>query len=212
MARKRKPGRPGGDFDAREALLQAASELFAARGTDAVSVRQLAKAAGVTPAMINYYFDNKQGLMRAVLERGLDRILDIVREVAAQHDGPVTTSFIDHYIRAINEDPSLPQLMVREVLSGSAEYQQVIAERFARRALELMPPRLAEDIAAGRLRDDLDPRFTMLSLVGMCIFPFIAAPLLQPLLGYRFDEAFADMLVDHTTRLFHEGAGGPGHA
>lgn len=207
----RKPGRPGlddNDQDTRTGLLLAASELFAAQGADAVSVRQVAEAAGVSPAMISYYFKNKQGLMRAVLERGLDRVLAVVVEVAGQHDRPVTEGFIDHYIRTINDDPSLPQLMVREVLSGNPAYQKVIAERFARKAIELMPPRLAEDMAAGHLRGDLDPRLTLLSLVGMCVFPFIAAPLLRPILGYEFNEAFADQLVAHTTRLFNEGARG----
>ncbi|MEX1236886.1 MAG: TetR family transcriptional regulator, partial [Pseudomonadales bacterium] len=210
-ANTRKPGRPrqaDNAQDAKTALLLAASKLFAARGADAVSVREVAEAAGVSPAMINYYFRNKKGLMRAVLERGLDRVLAVVAEVAGQHDEPVTAAFIDHYIRALNADPSLPQLMVREVLSGNPSYQKVIAERFVRKAIEMMPPRIAEDITAGQLRRDLDPRLTMLSLVGMCVFPFIAAPLLRPVLGYEFNDAFADQLVAHTTQLFNEGAKG----
>jgi TetR/AcrR family transcriptional regulator len=210
MARMpKKPGRPTSGKharDAREELIVAASRLFSAHGADAVSVRQVADAAKVTPAMINYYFKDKRGLMRAVLERGLDRILEIIREVAADHSGPVTTSFIDRYIHAIGADPSLPQLMVREVLSRNSPYQQVIVERFVRKAVGLMPPRLASDIAEGHLRRDLDPRLTLISLLGMCIFPFLAAPLLFQVFGFANTEEFADTLVEHTTQLFNEGA------
>ena len=203
-----KPGRPARrkrSKDAREALIAEASALFAAHGADAVSVRQVAEAAHVSPAMINYYFKDKRGLMRAVLERGLDRILEIMAEAVAQ-DGAVTDIFIDRYIRALNAEPSLPQLMVREVLSRNSPYQQVVIERFVKRAIDLMPPRLAGDIADGRLRSDMDPRLTMMSLVGLCVFPFLASPLLWPILGYEHSEAFADTLVQHTTRLFNEGA------
>jgi AcrR family transcriptional regulator len=208
-SKARKPGRPRGQdsgSDAREALLAAASSLFAQRGADAVSVREVAEQAGVSPAMINYYFRDKQGLMRAVLEHGLDRILSVVTEVADNHDGPVASAFIDRYIHAINEDPSLPHLMVREVLAGNAGYRDLIRERFAEKVLALMPPRILEDISEGRVRGDLDPLFTMLSVVGMCIFPYLAAPLLKPILGYEFDDAFADALSAHTVQLFNEGA------
>ncbi|HKI74489.1 MAG TPA: TetR family transcriptional regulator [Pseudomonadales bacterium] len=205
----RKPGRPAANEagqDSREALIAAASELYAARGADAVSVREVAAAAKVSPAMINYHFKDKRGLMRAVLERGLDRILTIINESASQHEGRATDTFIDRYIRALNADPSLPQLMVREVLARNSPYQQVIAERFFKKAVNLMPPRLAEDIMQKRLRSDMDPRLTMISLVGMCLFPFLAGPILWPILGYDYDEKFADQLVAHTIKLFNEGA------
>lgn len=210
MARSpRKPGRPAAgkaEPDAREALVSAASALFSANGTDGVSVRQVAEAAGVSPAMIHYYFKDKRGLMRAVLERGLDRILEIVTDVAAGAESPVTNRFIDQYIRALEAEPSLPQLMIREVLSGSAPYQDVIRRRFVEKAAAILPPRLAADIAGGRLRSDLDPRLTMISLIGMCVFPFLAGPLVRPVLGLEEGDAFVEALVGHTTRLFNEGA------
>ena len=210
MARSpRKPGRPpAGEADqgAREALISAASELFSAHGTDGVSVRQIAEAAGVSAAMIHYYFKDKRGLMRAVLERGLDRILEIVTAVVEGAESPVTNRFIDQYIRALDAEPSLPQLMIREVLSRNSPYQDAIRRRFVEKAAALLPPRLAADMAGGRLRSDLDPRLTMISLIGMCVFPFLAAPLIRPVLGLDTDRAFVEALVSHTTRLFNEGA------
>ncbi len=206
--KKRKPGRPqdrSATTDPREALLDEACRLFAAEGVDAVSLKRVAAAADVTPAMVSYYFGGKQGLAHAALERGLEHLLEVVREVAATEEGPVTTAFVDRYINAIVSAPYLPQLMIREVLGGKAAYREAIMEKFVRRALELMPPRVAADMAAGRIRADLDPRLTMLSLVGMCVFPFLAAPLLKPILGFEYDKRFADALVAHTTTLFSEG-------
>lgn len=54
-------------------LLDAAEELFAARGFDSVSTREIADAAGVNLAGIRYHFGGKRGLYLAVLRRAMDR-------------------------------------------------------------------------------------------------------------------------------------------
>ncbi|MCD0449546.1 TetR/AcrR family transcriptional regulator [Actinocorallia sp. API 0066] len=57
--------------DAPGRLLDAAAELFAAQGYDAVSVRAVNKAAGMNPAAVHYHFGSKEALATALLERGL---------------------------------------------------------------------------------------------------------------------------------------------
>ena len=205
-AEKKKPGRPKGQKDARESLLKTASALFAERGADAVSVREIAHEAGVSPAMVNYYFADKQGLMRAVLERGLDGLLAVIEGMGEVKGQSFTRQFIDGYLSALFEDPSLPHLMVREVLSGNETYREVIRERFTNKALALVPSRIGNDVQNRYLRNDLDPRLMMLSLLGMCIFPFLSKPLVGARLGLQFDDAFKEQLIEHTTRLFEEGA------
>src|SRR3972149_7869691 len=81
--RRRGPGRPtgrDGGRDVREALLEVAGELFSERGVNEVSLRELARAAGVTPAMVHYYFGDKQGLYEALLARALSPLVARVRE------------------------------------------------------------------------------------------------------------------------------------
>src|SRR5678815_6090761 len=67
---RRPRGRPSARDDAtvRESLLEAARRLFLARGFAAVSIREIAAEAGATAAMIHYYFGDKLGLYRAMLE------------------------------------------------------------------------------------------------------------------------------------------------
>ncbi len=89
-------------------------------------------------------------------------------------------------------------------------YYREIIDRFAARVLTIVPPRVMAEIESGRLRRDLDPRYTLLSLIGMCLFPYIAEPVLGPLLGYQLDEAFGRDYTDHTLALFLGGAAGAG--
>ena len=67
-ARSQERGRPGGD-ESRARLLATAGELFAERGYNGVSTRELAKAADVNVSAIAYYFRGKKGLYRAVFKQ-----------------------------------------------------------------------------------------------------------------------------------------------
>jgi AcrR family transcriptional regulator len=60
---------PRGREAVRRALLDAASALFAARGPAEISVRAVARAAGVNHGLVHRHFGSKQALVRAVMER-----------------------------------------------------------------------------------------------------------------------------------------------
>lgn len=63
--------------DTKTAILDAAERLFAARGFDATSLRDINSTAGVNLAAVNYHFGSKDGLIQKVLER---RIIPLNQE------------------------------------------------------------------------------------------------------------------------------------
>ncbi|WP_229400170.1 TetR/AcrR family transcriptional regulator [Micromonospora okii] len=77
----RRPGRPG----TREAILDAARAAFAERGFDAASVRSIAGAAGVDPALVHHYFGSKDQLFLATLDAPMDPG-DLLPQVLAGDD------------------------------------------------------------------------------------------------------------------------------
>ena len=54
--------------DTRRRLLEAAGELFACHGTEAVTVRDITARAGTMPNAVSYHFGGKEGLIDAVWE------------------------------------------------------------------------------------------------------------------------------------------------
>ena len=93
----------------REKLIDAAEILFAEKGFDGVSVRDIAGAAGANIAAINYHFQGKEALYRATLERRLiskrDRILSALeRDVAAADGHPSPERLIRTFVRVYLED------------------------------------------------------------------------------------------------------------
>jgi AcrR family transcriptional regulator len=187
-----------------------AQELFAERGYAAVSVRALARAAHVSPAMIAYYFRDKAGLLDAVIDDVFERLLGQIQALAdaPAGDGGASERFIRLYIDTLAREPWLPSFVLREVLGGEPAQRARFAARFPARLAPLIVPLLRREAASGRLRAELDPALTLLSVLGMCAFPFLVQPLVGPILGYRLDDAFARRLADHTAGLFLDGARG----
>jgi len=207
----RGPGRPRqGDSaeDVRARLIAAATGLFSRRGFGEVGVREVATAAGVTPAMVSYYFGDKQGLYAAMLESVFERLIDRVAALARREagaEGDPLAAFVRMHIATLAEEPWVPQLILREVLGGEGPLRERFIEDFARRMTATVLGLLGEGIAESRLRADLDPRLTVLSLMGLCVFPYLSHPVSGPVLGVELDESFRDRLTEHTVKLIAHG-------
>lgn len=206
---KRSPGRPKkseADPEQRRVLLDLAEEMFASRGYDGVSLRGLADAAGVTPAMIHYYFKNKDGLYAAMLEDVTGRILEQIEAVAAQgvSDDPFK-ALMDVASRTILAEPWAVTLILRDVLLRPGPIRDQFIETYADRVLFLVTSFIGGGKETGALRADLDERFAAVSLLGLTAFPFIARGVIEPILKLDYSEEMRASYVDHAVKLFHQG-------
>lgn len=199
--RARTPGRPAaGTHDHRETLIDAAREQFAAHGFAATSLRRIALAAKVTPALTHYYFKDKAGLLDAVVEH---RVAPLVQAVGAavQAAGPdpvaALRAFVSAYTVTASKNPWLPQLIVREVLSDEGALRTTFPERFAGGMAAMLRGVVRAGQARGDFRADLDPSEIVMSIVSLCIFPYIAAPLVNTTLGIDTGPGRADTLASH---------------
>ena len=84
-AERRRPGRPAGASDTRERILTSARGLFAQNGIDKTSIRAVAAAAGVDPALVHHYYGTKEQLFAAAIHVPIDP-MEILRPL---RDTPV---------------------------------------------------------------------------------------------------------------------------
>jgi AcrR family transcriptional regulator len=188
-------------------LLEAARQLFLARGFAAVSIREIAAAAGATPAMIRYYFGDKLGLYRAMLDEAIAPFraaLLEMREQAAVAEADIA-ALMRMYMRLLADNPWVPALIVQEVLAEGGRFRAQFIEHFAGRMAPLLMEVLQREQAAGRLRSDVDPRLATVSAISLCVFPFVSLPITSRVLGLTIEGEAIDRLAAHTSRLFLEG-------
>jgi TetR/AcrR family transcriptional regulator len=209
----KQPGRPHGSLNAavRARLQDAARALFAQHGYSAVSTRAVAEAAGVNPAMIHYYFGSKQGLYEAMITdtftplfANLSALLVAGPSLHSAEPAPVRR-FFEAYMRMLGANPWMPQLILREVVAENGKLRQWFIQQFASRGGGLLARLVQAEQTAGRIRTDLDPTLTALSMVSLAVFPFVAMPIASAVFGVRIKPDYLDMLVAHTERLFREG-------
>ena len=94
--------------DTRRRILETALDLFAAHGYEGASTRQIAEGAGVNLPAIQYYFGNKEGLYRAIIE-------DIVADTERHMSGVLSR------VRAALDDPGATPADLTELLCQTLE-------------------------------------------------------------------------------------------
>ena len=71
-------------MSSREYIITSSQTLFAQRGYNGVSVRDIARAAGVNVAAVSYHFGSKEGLFREVIRAGTEDIRAALAELARE--------------------------------------------------------------------------------------------------------------------------------
>jgi len=190
--------------DLKKQILDTAEELFANNGYAATSIRSIADKAGVNPALVHYYFDNKKLLLQNVLERVLLPMgLAIAELKNGENASPELIARL--LVSMAAEHPNIPRLLIREVFLPGGEMQQFFAENMAPRLGGALPALLAREKSAGRLREDTDPAVSALLIMAVSIFPFIARTLAEPVLGISYDEKGIEFLTRQITQLLNRG-------
>ncbi|MCX7779857.1 MAG: TetR family transcriptional regulator [Negativicutes bacterium] len=178
--------------DAPTKLLETATALFAQKGYAAVSIRQLAQAAGINSALISYYYGGKDGLYRAVLETELSRLASGVAAIVAANLPPLARlrRFAALITKLHHDSPYLLRLATSELTNPTACFETVV-KPYIERNYQFLQNTLREGIEQGEIRADIDPAYGCLSLVGIINFYFIAKPLAGRLLPPAADHDYA---------------------
>jgi AcrR family transcriptional regulator len=136
-----------------EELLQQAAKIIATRGEQALSLRELGRAAGVSRTAAYHYFPDKQALLARVGERGFERMAERVRTAGEAHRKPVRRAhagFRAYFDFARDEEPffrlMFADLLRRDVPTApdSASAGFVFSSVAARQSFTLMVESVAE--------------------------------------------------------------------
>lgn len=134
--------------DLREALLAAALDSIAAQGTEKLSLRALAREAGVSPTAPYRHFPSKTCLLAALITRGFDRMreaLETGRDGAAATAEQRLQAVGLAYIRFALDNPTCYHLMFSTVIVDFSEYEDL--KRAADAAYSVVLDVLAEMLA-----------------------------------------------------------------
>ncbi|HYB97808.1 MAG TPA: TetR/AcrR family transcriptional regulator [Candidatus Limnocylindrales bacterium] len=110
----------------RERILDAAEQLFAERGLAGTAVRDIAAGVGLNPASLYNHFPSKDLLYEAVLERGLQPVMELLVELASGEQTRDTEDrAIDRVVTHLAGSPNLAKLITYETLAGGERLARI---------------------------------------------------------------------------------------
>ncbi len=123
------------DLTARATIRNAALALFAERGHDAVTMREIAAAASVSPALVVHHFGSKAGLRAAVDEhagRAFDALLEMDQDdLAAVLAGERSASVAELFAASVPQGSPLPAYLRRLLLANDPAGSALVARWYA---------------------------------------------------------------------------------
>lgn len=168
-------------------ILQAAEAEFLAKGYAGARTTAIAEAAGVTHAMLHYYFRTKDKLFERILDEKIQLVRDIMLFGMGDPGKPLAervVATVERHFDFLAANPSLPRFMVNEVF-GIPERMSLVAEQM-RLHVPLLLAALQYEIDAladsGKCRR-VDARMLLLDIISLNIFTFMARPIVNSLMG-----------------------------
>lgn len=122
------------DRTARAIIRDEALRLFAERGPDAVSVRQIAAAAEVSPALVVHHFGSKEGLREVIDHHVTETFDEMLAEMAGSgpelFDPAASGSLVEAVLRRLPPDSPMPAYLRRLLLGDTATGKDLFGKLF----------------------------------------------------------------------------------
>lgn len=169
----------------RDQILDAAQRLFALKGLDPTTIKQIGTESQLNPALIYYYFANKEELYRAVLRRLAE---NLVSRGAAALQVPASPAqairaLVNAQVGFLTTHPDAPKLIVRELIDHDARHAEELILRVATGIFQRLSAVIAAGQKSGVFRSDLEPRFAAVSTISQVVYFTLARPAIGVFLG-----------------------------
>lgn len=188
-------------------ILAAAEEVFASKGFEGASTRDIAAAAGVNISSLHYHWESKETLYFAVFQDIYDRLVDLVRSSIPESTlrQPASRKIIDDAMGLLfdffAEHPNVPKLLVRRLLEADTNTSEIERDillpawrNFALWTAEHGQSRLSE----------LEARMFMLTVHSVMLLYMLDSQPFVALLGSSIrSPELRPQVRDHMTRLVH---------
>ena len=202
------PGRPSGSSDTRQTLVDVARTCFVQQPYGQVSVRQIAKEAGVDAALVRYYFQNKAGLFEAMVKETVEPMVNAVQTIIEQPEqndlGQITHLY---YKTIVKKNPDMPRMIMRILGNPNDTEPFLIVFGVLSKTIQRIQIWVQQAIVQHKadLRSDIDPVLAQLSFISLTIFPLIAPPIMVEKFGFKPTPKQLEKLAEHNRKVLSHG-------
>ena len=168
-------------------ILAAAEQEFLTKGYDGARTTSIAQAAGVTHAMLHYYFRTKEQLFERIVDEKFETMSHSMFAIMGDPSLPIVERIkggIEAHFDFIAANPLLPRFVINEIISRPERYKLLYKRVGA--VIDNVYCGLQFEIDRSAERGEIeriDVKMLFISILSLNIFTFIAYPFMEPLMG-----------------------------
>jgi AcrR family transcriptional regulator len=191
-------------------IIEAATTVFSEKGKDGARMQEIADMAGTNKALLHYYFRSKNKLFRIVFIYQFKRLITSIFSAIDDDDNfyNFIHTFVTRYIQYIKNRKSLLRFIIWEIGKEDPEMFSHVRSAFLEQGYADNPiiQKTKSAIESGQIKD-IDPVHFTVSLLGMCVFPFITYPFIGKVIpGADINNPqFVDKRADEIVSMIWNG-------
>lgn len=181
------------DKTTEEKILAAAKQVFMENGLDGARMQDIADKAGINKALLHYYFRSKDKLFEQIFMEEAKKFMPRVTTIMLS-DLPLfekIEQFVGQYIDTLTQNPLLPLFILNEINKNPQEMMKKIWGNY-RPPVDKVEEHVAKLVKKGEIKP-IKGYELMINMVSLCIFPFLARPMVQ-WVTKKNDEEFFQMM------------------
>lgn len=171
------------DSNTEEKILRSAEEVFQDKGFSGARMQEIADHAEINKGLLHYYFKTKDKLFEAVFNKALNLMISRLNHILASEttlEGKIDL-MVDAYMGMLLKHPHLPRFVINELNRHPDQFVGNILKRGELPNIRAFANSIQHEIDRGTIRP-FQPKQLIINIIGLCVFPFIARPMIQGLL------------------------------
>lgn len=167
-------------------ILEAAEQEFIKKGYDGARTTSIAKAAGVTHAMLHYYFRTKEQLFERIIDKKMEEIVPLMTHLFGNSDLPLVKRIeeaVSIHFDFVMANPDLPRFLINEVLPNKerCDLFRTKIEGFFH-VIKDLQREVDGAVTRGEVRS-FNVLLLFQSILSLNIFPSVMANMVENLVG-----------------------------
>lgn len=183
-------------------ILQVAEKLFAEKGFDGTSIRNISKEAKINIAMVSYYFGSKERMLEALIYFRTSDLKMQLENLMNEPIGPLEKiqKLVELYIARINKNKGIYQILHFELSNKKRAINVKSFTEVKKRNMESLRKIIGEGQESGIFRKDVNIVLIPPTILGTFFHFQMNRPYYEELLDLKSDEAFDSYIKTDLTK------------
>ncbi|MDP4208056.1 MAG: TetR/AcrR family transcriptional regulator [Bacteroidota bacterium] len=193
------------DKGTEELIFEAAQTVFVQKGFDGTRMEEIARVAGINKSLLHYYYRTKEKLFNAIFKKAFSYFMPKVLSTISSDlsfDEKIKI-FTATYVEVLLKNPHIPIFILNELNRNPDNAAQMIGELTGiaqNDTFGKFSALIQEEIDKGNIRS-IEPEQLIVNLIGLCIFPFAARPIVQGIVFKNDKKRYNEFLEKRKTEI-----------